>query len=602
MLLVIQIDTFYNGLTLRHRDIINATDGGTFMKRRPEECYDLIEYMTTHHNDWDTSAQRGDSSRSITFSSPEIAALTQQITKINTNFLRMSQSNQHVNVVNPSRETCGGPHHYSECQATGGFTHRDVYASTGNYNMGEKALTERPQGVLLSNTIPNPREDIKVIITQSGIPLAGPLVLSLNSYSPSKEPTLASKSNEIPERNPHQPLIPYPSRLNKDKLPTTSSNPVFASLSPSLIPFKDSDFLLEKTDAFLPLDDSIPPEIDNGIYDSEGDMLFLEKLLNDDPTKDLLPKEIKNDETKMTKSSVKEPLKLEIKDLPPDLESSIGAVKEQIFSAYTLCEYTDHSALNYLFTKQDVKPRLLQWILLLQEFNIEIHDKKGVENLTADHLSRLDNPYKGDLVDMEINDNFPHESLNMIALNDENEPPWFVNIANYLVGNMLIRGVASQQKKRFFKDIRHSFFDDPYLFRICADQIIRRCVDLKEDMSILETCHHGPIGGHHGPNYTAKKVFNSGFFWHTIYHDAHDMVKHYDACQLQGKILQRDKMPQNSIHIYEILDVWGIDFMWMFPSSRGNKYILLAVDYVSKWVEAKALPTNDARVVLKILK
>ncbi|GKE52304.1 hypothetical protein Tco_1487460, partial [Tanacetum coccineum] len=94
MVPVTQIDTFYNGLTLRHRDTINVAAGGTFMKGRPEECYDLIENMTAHHNDWDTSAQRGESSSSITSSSPEIAALTQQIVEINKNFLRMYQSNQ----------------------------------------------------------------------------------------------------------------------------------------------------------------------------------------------------------------------------------------------------------------------------------------------------------------------------------------------------------------------------------------------------------------------------------------------------------------------------------------------------------------------------
>ncbi|GJY15547.1 reverse transcriptase domain-containing protein, partial [Tanacetum coccineum] len=69
-----------------------------------------------------------------------------------------------------------------------------------------------------------------------------------------------------------------------------------------------------------------------------------------------------------------------------------------------------------------------------------------------------------------------------------------------------------------------------------------------------------------------------------------------------GKISQRDEMPQNAIQVCEIFDVWGIDFMGPFPSSRGNKYILVAVDYLSKWVEAKALPTNDARVVCKFLK
>ncbi|GKF65173.1 reverse transcriptase domain-containing protein, partial [Tanacetum coccineum] len=128
------------------------------------------------------------------------------------------------------------------------------------------------------------------------------------------------------------------------------------------------------------------------------------------------------------------------------------------------------------------------------------------------------------------------------------------------------------------------------------------CMDGKEAMEILEACHHGPTGGHHGPNYTAKKVFDSGFFWPTIYHDARDMVKHCDACQRLGKISQRDEMPHNLIQIYEIFDVWGIDFMEPFPPSRGNKYILVAVDYVSKWVEAKALPTTDARVVVKFLK
>ncbi|GJY72729.1 reverse transcriptase domain-containing protein [Tanacetum coccineum] len=111
-----------------------------------------------------------------------------------------------------------------------------------------------------------------------------------------------------------------------------------------------------------------------------------------------------------------------------------------------------------------------------------------------------------------------------------------------------------------------------------------------------------PRGGHHGANLTAKKVFDTGFFWPTIYKDAHELVKNCDSCQRQGKISQRDEMPQNSIQVCEIFDIWGIDFIGPFPSSRGNKYILVAVDYLSKWVEAKALPTNDARVVCKFLK
>ncbi|GJZ83019.1 reverse transcriptase domain-containing protein, partial [Tanacetum coccineum] len=84
--------------------------------------------------------------------------------------------------------------------------------------------------------------------------------------------------------------------------------------------------------------------------------------------------------------------------------------------------FTDHSALRYLFTKQDAKPRLIRWILLLKEFNIEIHDKKGAENLAPDHLSRLENPDLGKLTRAEIRDLFPEERL--MAISDKNKKPW----------------------------------------------------------------------------------------------------------------------------------------------------------------------------------
>ncbi|GJZ19745.1 reverse transcriptase domain-containing protein [Tanacetum coccineum] len=264
--------------------------------------------------------------------------------------------------------------------------------------------------------------------------------------------------------------------------------------------------------------------------------------------------------------------------------------------------YTDHSALKYLFAKKDSKARLLRWVLLLQEFDFNVIDTKGAENLAADHLSRLENPYENVLDPKEVNEKFPLETLNMVTSRSDSSTPWFADYANYHAGNFIVKGMSSQQKNKFFKDVKHYFWDDPYLFKICADQMIRRCVAGQEAVDILTACHSGPTGGHYGANYTAKKVFDSGFYWPTIYKDAHDLVTRCDTCQRQGKISQRDEMPQNSIQVCEIFDVWGIDFMGPFPSSRGNKYILVAVDYLSKWVEAKALPTNDARVVCKFLK
>ncbi|GJT01711.1 reverse transcriptase domain-containing protein [Tanacetum coccineum] len=244
--------------------------------------------------------------------------------------------------------------------------------------------------------------------------------------------------------------------------------------------------------------------------------------------------------------------------------------------------YTDHSALKYLFNKKDAKARLLRWVLLLQEFDFKVIDTKGAENYAADHLSRLENPYENVFDPKEITETFPLETLSVLTSKDQSTP-WFADFANYHAGKFIKKGMSTQEKNKFFKDVKHYFWDDPFLFKTCADQIIRRCVDGKEALEILEACHSGPTGGHYGANFTAKKVFDAGFFWPTIYKDAYEFVKTCDACQRQGKISQRDEMPQNVIQVCEIFDLWGIDFMGPFPSSRET---LQASTRDEKWVSS----------------
>ncbi|GJZ14146.1 reverse transcriptase domain-containing protein [Tanacetum coccineum] len=193
--------------------------------------------------------------------------------------------------------------------------------------------------------------------------------------------------------------------------------------------------------------------------------------------------------------------------------------------------YTDHSALKYLFAKKDSKARLLRWVHILQEFKFKVIDTKGAENLATDHLSRLENHYENVLDLKEINETFPLETLNMVTFRGDSSTPWFSDFANYHAGNFIVKGMSSQQKNKFFKDVKHYFWDDPYLFKICADQMIRRCVAGHEAIDILIACHSGPTRGRYGANYTAKNVFDLGFYWPTIYRDAHDLVTRCDTCE-----------------------------------------------------------------------
>ncbi|XP_075106745.1 uncharacterized protein LOC142179774 [Nicotiana tabacum] len=143
--------------------------------------------------------------------------------------------------------------------------------------------------------------------------------------------------------------------------------------------------------------------------------------------------------------------------------------------------YTDHAARKYLIDKKKAKSRLIRWVLLLQEFNLEIHDRKGTKNQVADHLSRVEGAEMKVEVE-EIMETFPNEQLLASRLE---EAPWYADIANYLTSGIVPYELSFVQKKKLFRDCRMYFWDEPYLFQICIDNMIQRCILDIDQASIL---------------------------------------------------------------------------------------------------------------------
>nr|GEU52273.1 reverse transcriptase domain-containing protein [Tanacetum cinerariifolium] len=184
MLPITQIDTFYNGLTLRHRDTINVAAGGTFMKRRLEECYDFIENMTAHHNDWETSAQRSESSSSINSSSDtEITALKAEMAKINKNLMRPPSAKIRMYMLRePTKANDAILKNMQTNMTSKTNSNLELNNMFGQF-MKMNTASSSGSRTLLGNTITNPKEELKGT-TRSGTAYQGHTIPNASSSLP----------------------------------------------------------------------------------------------------------------------------------------------------------------------------------------------------------------------------------------------------------------------------------------------------------------------------------------------------------------------------------------------------------------------------------
>ena len=251
--------------------------------------------------------------------------------------------------------------------------------------------------------------------------------------------------------------------------------------------------------------------------------------------------------------------------------------------------FVDYMAIRYLVNKPELSGQLVCWMLLLTEFNYTVQYKLGKKHLQANHLSRIST----ELSSTDIDDKFPDVRLFAIR----KVPSWYKYIAEFLRTHQFPPHMDKNEGRKVRVNSSHFFIISDKLYRRGIDGILRRCMDYTEVPSILEACHDSACGGHFSGRLTTQKALQAGYFWPTMFVDAEDHTKRCDAYQ---RYAYNDLYLQLSLHpslSLIPLEKWGINYVGLIspPSSRRNKYIIVATKHLTKWAEAKVVKTADAK-------
>ena len=273
---------------------------------------------------------------------------------------------------------------------------------------------------------------------------------------------------------------------------------------------------------------------------------------------------------------------------------------------YRIIFHTDHDSLKYLVNKPDLFGRIARWILLLQEFNYEVTVKPGKANANTDYLSRQKGTEALEDIQAEFPDEFKDEpdrkEEHVLHITGEDESE-FSDIIAYLVDRIYPTGLSREEKNVFQHKVAPYTIIHGILFRIGADEQLKRCLEKKERKQVIRALHSGPSGGYFAANTTANWIRSAGYWWPHLVRDVKTYVASCDQCQRTGAPAFWNHWPLTPVIPIAPFEKWGIDFVGPINpvSSRRNRYIILATDYATKWVEAKPTRKNDAATAANFL-
>jgi len=268
---------------------------------------------------------------------------------------------------------------------------------------------------------------------------------------------------------------------------------------------------------------------------------------------------------------------------------------------YRVVFHTDHNSLKYLVNKPDLSGRIARWILLLQEFNYEVVVKSGRANSNADYLSRQRGPEALSPIETPFPDEFP-DDVPVFHLSGE-EPSAYEDIITYLTTRAYPSGLSREEKMVFQAKMAPFTLIKGILFRMGPDDQLRRCLELPEQRKVMRALHSGMSGGHFAAVTTIHRIRKAGYWWPRINRDVKAFVGKCDQCQRTGAPSFRNHWPLTPIIPLAPFEKWGIDFIGPIDpmSARKRRYIILATDYATKWVEARATVKNDALTAASFL-